>query len=1241
MSQVYTRSATLDGDAVVVFVRALCAVSREELDAPAPRLYSLQRLVQVGWQGAGTKTAVTLQPWCFCSSSASGRGPQPRETTRSGVSCKTLTGSCIPLRPPVQVALLNLDGRIRLIWSKLWAVCSAHLVMASCHSTQAIAAQAVDALRTLALRVLERETRAARLAAPGGAAASGLSTSAGGGGGGGDAPQHPQQSMTHSAWGTSEGAVRPFVSVLRLCDDSGVRSMALAAVAHMMDAHARGLGSGWKVVLEALRRAAGDTSAVVYEQVLAALELAVAALYRSPAGAAVAAAAAPTAQQQRLLGRSTSVSAATGAPGHDCYRETLRAVLTAVRNAHQEDEALVAAVQLLVRVGARLAHRPQQRQDQGAPRRTSGPGQHHGRDFASGGTPSVHYHYQAQAPPPAPSAAASGAVLSGQGSLQGFNSLTSQGGGEQRRMLEVLAAPLPSGRGGVDEWALLVEVVAEVAATPDHPRLSNAALDAALELMRQYSLVWGARAWRVLMRKVLAAVAFAVPPALRPDASPAEAAAAAAVVGLPLESISTGFVARVDRLLPLMVSQLGPLAVAAAAVEREQQANGGRRRRLSDDEDDDAHSSIGGASAAGLAGMGSGPVAAGPAEAQADLHRELLSMLAGTCLGWFRHPLEPLARVGVTGLSRLLEATGGAAPLPAPGQSADGSGAGGGPTAEERVALQRGWAVLLPLLGSSLEQELSTVTAFTDELRRRQQRYQALVAAELAGAAGAGVRSTPSSPLRPAPQPGAAGMPTTPAVAPSGPSARSPPQLGSPATLPLRPSLAGAEASAAATLARRLRCRCRMLLLLQRTLADYAARRVMELPWAVGRELVSVLLRNARELMAFNMREELPVGKQQQEQQQHGQGGAPGPKAGSGGHGLAGKKAAKSADGWGGDDGWDDDDGWEEEQDEGEGEGTKEEDGRTEAAGEASGGMAGPPHSGSITASDLGGSSQRAPHGRPLSLASAFAATAHIPLEDTAMELTAQRSMTTPRTPLQAAPATPAAPAASPSGTSPGGAAASGGAVISGARLQLHARHLQLTSATSHESLRPALARMEAEAADACISVLLTCTSSPPAPTPRRGGGQHHPHAHDAQRRQEAMEMLGSFCRYIITTSVAAQSAAPAPHHAASAASPLDPAALDPSLPGSSWDHAVRASVLARAIRVLLHHVLPSGHHRQGAAPQQGAGVADGEGRRLELLPDVLTLLASHQPVVRCAVAEYLDVVLGPRVEQLAAGGAL
>lgn len=49
---IYARSAQLNGDAVVVFVRALCAVSQEELSpadpAEPPRAHSLSRLIECG-----------------------------------------------------------------------------------------------------------------------------------------------------------------------------------------------------------------------------------------------------------------------------------------------------------------------------------------------------------------------------------------------------------------------------------------------------------------------------------------------------------------------------------------------------------------------------------------------------------------------------------------------------------------------------------------------------------------------------------------------------------------------------------------------------------------------------------------------------------------------------------------------------------------------------------------------------------------------------------------------------------------------------------------------------------------------------------------------------------------------------------------------------------------------------------------------------------------------------------------
>lgn len=100
---VYARSGQLNGDAVVVFVRALCAVSQEELSpadpSEAPRAHSLARLIECGYH--------------------------------------------------------NL-GRIRLIWRRLWAALSAHLVSAACHPDAAIARLAVDHMRALVSKLLAR-----------------------------------------------------------------------------------------------------------------------------------------------------------------------------------------------------------------------------------------------------------------------------------------------------------------------------------------------------------------------------------------------------------------------------------------------------------------------------------------------------------------------------------------------------------------------------------------------------------------------------------------------------------------------------------------------------------------------------------------------------------------------------------------------------------------------------------------------------------------------------------------------------------------------------------------------------------------------------------------------------------------------------------------------------------------------------------------------------------------------------
>jgi len=103
IERIFTESDKLNGEAVLTFFRALCAVSQEELDpgvpGAAPKVYLLQRLVE-----------------CAAANTA----------------------------------------RIRLVWQRLWTVVSQHLVSAACHNDTYISMLAVEGLRQLADKLLCR-----------------------------------------------------------------------------------------------------------------------------------------------------------------------------------------------------------------------------------------------------------------------------------------------------------------------------------------------------------------------------------------------------------------------------------------------------------------------------------------------------------------------------------------------------------------------------------------------------------------------------------------------------------------------------------------------------------------------------------------------------------------------------------------------------------------------------------------------------------------------------------------------------------------------------------------------------------------------------------------------------------------------------------------------------------------------------------------------------------------------------
>ena len=132
---VYARSADLDGDGVVLFIRSLCALSTQELQPLAgapPRVTSLQRLAE-----------------------------------------------CL---------LLNM-ARIRLVWRRVWAVAAPHFVAAACHEDLEVSLVAVNALKQLVARLLQRSE------------------------------------LEQFQW--QGAALRPFVDVMRHASEEGARAMAM------------------------------------------------------------------------------------------------------------------------------------------------------------------------------------------------------------------------------------------------------------------------------------------------------------------------------------------------------------------------------------------------------------------------------------------------------------------------------------------------------------------------------------------------------------------------------------------------------------------------------------------------------------------------------------------------------------------------------------------------------------------------------------------------------------------------------------------------------------------------------------------------------------------------------------------------------------------------------------------------------------------------------------------------------
>uniref|UniRef100_A0A7N0SZC2 SEC7 domain-containing protein n=1 Tax=Kalanchoe fedtschenkoi TaxID=63787 RepID=A0A7N0SZC2_KALFE len=164
MSRIFTRSQKLNSEAIIDFVKALCKVSMEELRSPAdPRVFSLTKIVEI--------------------------------------------------------AHYNMN-RIRLVWSSIWHVLSDFFVTIGCSENLSIAIFAMDSLRQLSMKFLEREELA--------------------------------------NYNFQNEFMKPFVVVMRKSNAVEIRELIIRCVSQMFLSRVNNVKSGWKSMFMVLTTAAYD-----------------------------------------------------------------------------------------------------------------------------------------------------------------------------------------------------------------------------------------------------------------------------------------------------------------------------------------------------------------------------------------------------------------------------------------------------------------------------------------------------------------------------------------------------------------------------------------------------------------------------------------------------------------------------------------------------------------------------------------------------------------------------------------------------------------------------------------------------------------------------------------------------------------------------------------------------------------------------------------------------------------------
>ncbi|KAG6582539.1 Brefeldin A-inhibited guanine nucleotide-exchange protein 5, partial [Cucurbita argyrosperma subsp. sororia] len=168
--QVFVNSVKLPSDSVVEFFTALCGVSAEELKQTPARVFSLQKLVEISYYNM---------------------------------------------------------ARIRMVWARIWSVLSNHFISAGSHHDEKIVIYAIDSLRQLGMKYLER----AELA----------------------------------NYTFQNDILKPFVVLMRNNQSESIRSLIVDCIVQMIKSKVGNIKSGWRSVFMVFTASADDESESIVE----------------------------------------------------------------------------------------------------------------------------------------------------------------------------------------------------------------------------------------------------------------------------------------------------------------------------------------------------------------------------------------------------------------------------------------------------------------------------------------------------------------------------------------------------------------------------------------------------------------------------------------------------------------------------------------------------------------------------------------------------------------------------------------------------------------------------------------------------------------------------------------------------------------------------------------------------------------------------------------------------------------